>query len=87
MAHSASARKRLRQSTKQRVVNRASKSRVKTSLKSFQELIQKGDKPAALKMQPAVQKIIDKAMAAGVYKKNTASRLKSGMMRSLNNLA
>lgn len=87
MANNASAIKRIRQNAKSRTRNRGNASRVRTSLKNIRELIQKGDKAAALKIQPDVQKAIDKAAAQGIYKKNAAARIKSRLMRDLNALS
>ena len=43
MAHSLSAKKRIRQNAKRRVINRARKSMVKTQIKHFETALKAGD--------------------------------------------
>ena len=43
MAHSLSAKKRVRQNAKRRVINRARKSMVKTQIKHFETALKAGD--------------------------------------------
>ena len=83
MANTKSAIKRIRQNSTANTRNRARKSRVKTFIKKLDATISKGDKDAAIKQQSEVQKIIDQAVSVGVYKKNTASRMKSKFMRRI----
>jgi small subunit ribosomal protein S20 len=83
MANTQSAEKRMRQTVVRNASNRARKSEVKTFLKKLNESIDSGNKEAALKQKDAVQKVIDQAVSVGVYKKNTASRMKSKFMRRI----
>lgn len=83
MAHSLSAKKRVRQNAKKRVMNRARKSAVKTQIKKFQDL--DGTEPAAVEKEfRSSQKKIDQLVAKGVIHKNTAARKKAQLARQLN---
>ena len=85
MAHSLSAKKRIRQNTKQRLRNRAHTSAVRTQIKKYQELTRhSSDVEAVEKELHATQKKIDQLVAKGCLHKNTASRKKSQMARQLN---
>lgn len=69
--------KRDLQSEKRRLINKTYKSRVRTSIRAFQESISKGDEKAtAVKLNEAYS-IIDKCVKNGVFKANKASRTKS----------
>ncbi len=71
-----SALKRLRQTEKRTLRNRAVKSRVKTLVKKARTT---GD-PEALR---AAVKALDKAAAKGILHRNAAARRKSRLMRAL----
>ena len=79
MPHKKSAVKRLRQSKKLNARNQAIKSRVATAVRRAREAGPE-DLEAALKKAVAA---IDMATKAGVYKRETASRKKSRLMKSL----
>lgn len=87
MANTASARKHVRQSAKARMRNRMRKSRIKTELKKLNQSIASGNKAECLTQQAQLQKLIDQAVSIGVYKKNTASRIKSRFMRQISTLS
>ncbi len=87
MANTAQARKRMRQTATRNLRNRMRSSRVKTRIKNLRDLIASGDNAAAKELAPSVQKLIDQATSAGIYKKNTASRLKSTLAREVNALS
>ena len=59
MAHSASAKKRVRQNTKRRAINRARKSMVKTEVKKFEDAVEAGDKTVAAEQYKIVARGID----------------------------
>ena len=82
MAHSLSAKKRIRQNAKRKMRNRAAISAVRTQIKQFDEMV-KTDKSAEEVEQNlrATQKKIDKLVAKGRMHKNTASRRKSQLAR------
>lgn len=83
MAHSLSARKRVRQSAKKKVINRARKSVVKTQLKDFDEIVKAVDKKSAAEQYAKLVKKVDKIAATGTIHKNKAARIKSRMAKRL----
>lgn len=71
------AQKREITSEKKRLINRAFRSIVRSTVRSFEEAIEKKD-AAAVKAQLAdVYSMMDKAVKRGVYKLNKASRTKA----------
>lgn len=86
MAHSLSAKKRARQSTKLNARNRARRSAVKTQVKKYQEVIAEGNIEAAQTQLKLLTKKLDKVSTTSTMHKNTASRLKSRMAKRLNAL-
>ena len=87
MAHSSSAKKRVRQNAKRRVINRARKSMVKTQIKRFEAALDAGDQAQAQEMYRLLTQKLDKVAATSTMHKNTASRVKSRMARRLNAMA
>ncbi len=86
MAHSLSAKKRVRQDDKKRATSRARKSQVKTQIKHFDDAIAKGDVEAAgQKYRNIVQKL-DKTASTSTMHKRTAARKKSRLAKKLNGL-
>lgn len=77
MANHVSALKRARQTEKRTAVNRANRSRFRTSLRALREAIQKGDAQAAAEQYRIAVSVIDKSVQKGVIHANTASRYKS----------
>lgn len=61
-----------------------SKKKIRNAVKSYKKLAGEGKKEEAAKLIPGVYKTLDKATKKGVLKKNTASRLKSRLAKSLN---
>ena len=84
MAHSLSAKKRIRQNDKRRVINRARKSMVKTQVKRFEEALDAGDQSQAQELFRLLTKRLDTVAATSTMHKNTVSRVKSRMARRLN---
>lgn len=84
MAHSLSAKKRVRQNAKRRVQNRARKSMVKTQIKHFEASLSAGDVDTAKEQYRLLVKKLDKVASTSTMHKNTASRIKSRMARRLN---
>ena len=84
MAHSLSARKRVRQNAKRRVLNRARKSMVKTQIKHFEDALNAGELDKAQEQYRLLTKKLDKVASTSTMHKNTASRVKSRMARRLN---
>ncbi len=77
-----SAKKRLKQSEKRRVLNLGYKKKMKKAVKEINGLLKEGKKKEAVKLLPQVYKIIDKAAKRGIIKKNTASRKKSRLTKA-----
>jgi small subunit ribosomal protein S20 len=86
MAHSLSAKKRVRQNAKRRVINRARKSAVKTGIKGFEAAISSSDKKAAAEQYRLIVKKLDSIASAKTIHKNKAARLKSRLARKLNKI-
>ena len=86
MAHSLSAKKRVRQNVKKRMINRGRKSMVKTQIKHFEAALKAGDVEKAQQEFRLVVKKLDKVASTSTMHKNTAARMKSRLSRRLNNL-
>ena len=86
MAHSLSAKKRVRQNEKRRITNRSRKSMVRTQIKHFQTAIAAGDAENAQEQYRKLVKKLDKVASTSTMHKNTAGRIKSRMARQLNAL-
>ena len=86
MAHSLSAKKRIRQNANRRTINRARKSQVKTQTKHFEAAVEEGDVAVATEQYRAVAKKLDKTAATSTMHKKTAARKKSRLARKLNAL-
>jgi small subunit ribosomal protein S20 len=83
MAHSLSAKKRVRQNAKKKVINRARKSVIKTQLKDFDEAVKGGSKKAAAEQYGKLVKKVDKLSVTSTMHKNKAARIKSRMAKRL----
>lgn len=86
MAHSLSAKKRVRQNEKKRALNRARKSQIKTQIKQLETVIAQGDVEAASEQFKLVTKKLDKTAATSTMHKKTAARKKSRLARKVNAL-
>lgn len=87
MANSPQARKRARQNDKRNARNRSYRSMVRTQIKSLLKLIEAKDKDGATTAYRVAASQIDKATGKGLYKKNTAARLKSRLNNRLRAIA
>jgi small subunit ribosomal protein S20 len=81
MPNTASAKKRLRQNEKLRLLNRARKSALRTQIRKVREAVQAGDNEKAQSELRIAQKRIDQAAAKNVLHKNTAARTKSRLVK------
>ena len=79
-----SAAKRMRQSKKRQIKNRAVKSALKTKIKKFNKLLVDQKIDEARKILPDLLSTCDKAASQGVMHKNTASRQKSRLTKRIN---
>jgi len=86
VAHSLSAKKRVRQNAKRKAINRSRKSRVKTETKYFESAVKSGDVVAAEEHFLLTAKKLDKTASTSTMHKNTAARKKSRLARRLNAL-
>jgi small subunit ribosomal protein S20 len=84
MAHTKSAKKRLRQSKKRRLRNRAVKSNVKTQVKTLLASVQEGSAEETRDAYRTTAKKLDQAAAKGIIHPNTAARKKSRLAKALN---
>ncbi|HEX8911361.1 MAG TPA: 30S ribosomal protein S20 [Humisphaera sp.] len=87
MAHSLSAKKRIRQNEKRRARNRARKDLLKTEVKAFASLVTAGDAAKAAEQLKKVVSRLDKTAAKNTIHKKTASRKRSRLTKRLNALA
>ncbi len=86
MAHHRSAKKRIRQTAKRTVINRARTSRIRTSIKKVEQAVVGGDHEAAVQALRAAEPEIRRGVRKGVLKLNTASRRISRLSRKVNRL-
>ena len=83
MAHSLSAKKRIRQNAKRQLLNRRRKESVKRAVRDFKDKLGEGDTAAATESLKTVYKKIDQITAKGTLHKNTAARRKSVLAKQL----
>jgi len=86
VAHSLSAKKRVKQNAKRRTISRARKSQVKTQIKHFETALSDGDVEAASEQYRLIVQKLDKTAATSTMHKRTAARKKSRLAKRLNSL-
>ena len=86
MPHHKSAEKRLRQTEKRTVINRARISRVRTFVKRVETAIETGDRAAAQSAFQLAQPELHRATTKGVLHKNTVARKLSRLALRINAL-
>lgn len=84
MAHSLSAKKRIRQNDTRRAVNRWRKRNFRDAAKVYEETILHGSIEQAQKELSDLYKILDCTAAKGTLHKNTASRYKARLTAKYN---
>ena len=84
MAHSLSAKKRIRQSLKRRARNRSRKETIKQEIKTFLSAVTSGDFAKAGEEFKKVTRILDRVSTKGAIHRNTASRKRSRLAKRLN---
>lgn len=72
-----SAQKRDIQHEKRRLANRSFKSRIKTAVRSFEEVAAQKNEQESQAQLNSLYSLLDKAVKSGIFKVNKASRLKS----------
>lgn len=83
MAHSISARKRVRQNVTHRARNRWRLRSMRTAIKEFNQKVAQGTAAEAAEAFKAASKIIDRTAQKGVIHKNQAARRKSRLSARL----
>lgn len=86
MAHTASAKKRIRQSEKRNLRNRAYKSKMKTFIKKFNDVLKTSDVEKAQLAFIDAQSVVAKTASKGVIHKNNAARRIAKMAEKLNSI-
>jgi small subunit ribosomal protein S20 len=86
VAHSISAKKRIRQNEKQRARNRARRTALKSRVRAFTDALTAGDPAAAESKYRETCKQLDRQAARGLIHRNAAARRKSRLARRLNAL-
>ena len=86
MSHHKSAEKRLRQTEKRTIINRARLSRVRTFVKKVETAIETGDRAAAQSAFQLAQPELHRATTKGVLHKNTVARKLSRLALRINAL-
>lgn len=86
MAHSLSAKKRVRQNIKANQVNKARKSQTKTQIKHFEDSLESGDVNVATEQLRLTVQKLDKTASKSTMHKKTAARKKSRLTKKLNEM-
>ncbi len=86
MAHSLSAKKRIRQTEKRRARNRNRKEEIKNETKAFQALVVKGDATKAEEALKTLVSTLDRVKTKSTIHRNTAARKRSRLTKRLNAL-
>ncbi|HSE75877.1 MAG TPA: 30S ribosomal protein S20 [Dongiaceae bacterium] len=83
MAHHKSAEKRIRQTPKRTLRNRARVSQIKTEVKKAETALASGDKAAALAALRAAEPAMQRGVTKGVMHRNTVARKISRLTKRL----
>jgi small subunit ribosomal protein S20 len=83
MPITSSAKKALRASKRKKVFNLHRKDEMQTVVKQYKKLVAAKKTAEAQKLIPKLQQVIDKAKKRGLIKKNTASRKKSRLIKTI----
>lgn len=84
MAHSISAKKRIRQNETARQRNQARRSALKTQIRKFEDAVKAKDLAKAEQELRQTTKKVDQIAATSTLHKNAAARTKSRLARKLN---
>ncbi|MEO9594694.1 30S ribosomal protein S20 [Rhodopirellula bahusiensis] len=87
MPNTSSASKRLRQNEKRRLLNRATRSNMRSTIRRVREAVENNDLDTAKSEFQAVQKKLDRAAANNLIHKNAAARTKSRLNTLIKNAA
>jgi len=86
MPITSSAKKALRQNKRRHARNLKQSRSLKDEIKSLKKFMALKNKEGAKEILPKVYKALDKAVKTNLIKKNTASRLKSRLTKSVNKI-
>jgi len=84
MPNHKSAKKRMRQNERRRVINRSSRAKLRTSIKKLRAALEGNDAKESSSLLPATVSEIDKAVQKGVLHRNAAARNKSRLTARVN---
>ncbi|MFP4104972.1 MAG: 30S ribosomal protein S20 [Phycisphaerae bacterium] len=84
MAHTLSAKKRIRQNVKRRARNRWRKDQIKQAVKTFDEALESGDTTQAEEALKKCYRTLDHIASKGTIHKNVAARKKARLTKRLN---
>jgi small subunit ribosomal protein S20 len=84
MPNHKSAEKRVRQTEKRNLINRANRSKLRTAIKKLRTSVASGAGQESQEMLYPTISLIDKAVNKGTLHKNTAARYKSRLTRHVN---
>jgi len=87
MPNHKSAEKRMRQSERRRKINKANRTRVRSSIKKLRGALATGNAGEINTILPSTISTIDKAAQKGVLHKNAAARHKSRLTQHANSAA
>jgi small subunit ribosomal protein S20 len=87
VAHSISAKKRVRQNAKRKLINRSRKSRIKTQIKRLEQELTGGSAEKSKEQFLQVSRNLDKIASGGTMHKRTIARKKSRLAKRINKLA
>ncbi|MBL7133635.1 MAG: 30S ribosomal protein S20 [Phycisphaerae bacterium] len=83
MAHSLSAKKRIRQNVKQNSRNRRRKQQIKDAIREFEDALHAHKTENAAELLKTVYKHLDRTAARGTIHKNTVARKKARLAKRL----
>ncbi len=86
MAHSLSAKKRIRQNEKRNARNRAERATIKSQLRKADDALHGPSAAVAEKELRAAIRLLDRSSAKGLIHKNEAARRKSRLSQRLNGM-
>ncbi len=84
MAHTLSAKKRIRQDVKRRARNRWRKDRIKAAIRAFEDALKEGDESQMKQTLQSCYRELDKVASKGTIHKNRAARKKARLTKAMN---
>jgi small subunit ribosomal protein S20 len=87
MPNTSSAKKRLRQNFKRRLMNRSAKSSMRSQIRRVRDAVKAGDNESARTEFRSAQKKIDQAASKNLIHKNAAARTKSRLNKLVKSLS